>query len=196
MRRHRRFPPVNQQEQVSSVMGHTGNPAKRWAPPPVLSDPEGGSPLRNIALGRVPWLDWDVQWEVIQQEETLVPHPLLTWTLNTFGRVANLAGRRRREGPPVMPVAQTSPGWPLQVDWVAWQCVDMLAWWRELWVIPDIEDQWELTQNMRASFEVPMGRYQPEAGEMITPSHWPQSALERIGFCHPWNQEWIVRTIT
>ena len=46
--------------------------------------------------------------------------------------------------------------------WIEWcgQYVDMPAWWRELQVIPDIEDHWELTQKVRVSFEVPMVRYQ------------------------------------
>ena len=119
-RSHRRHPPVSQQEQIPSVVSHNGNSAKRQASSSSPSDPGGGSPLRNIALDGVPQLGLGYLMEVSWQKETLVltlsgPRP---WTLP--GRAPTLAGSRRLEGPLERPAAQTSPWWPLWVDWVAW----------------------------------------------------------------------------
>ena len=38
----------------------------------------------------------------------------------------------------------------------------MTAWWQELQAIPDVEDHQELTQKVRASFEVPMAQIQAQ----------------------------------
>ena len=41
----------------------------------------------------------------------------------------------------------------------------MLAWWGKLQAIPDVEDHQELTQKVRASFEVPVVRYWARSGK-------------------------------
>ena len=44
--------------------------------------------------------------------------------------------------------------------WIEWRslCICMPDWWKELIGIPGIDNFWELTQKMRASFEIPQVR--------------------------------------
>ena len=99
---------------VEGIWGVTGDacqltsksrPPQWWAalgtlqrgevPPPALSDLGGGSPLRNVALERVPQPRCPM--EVSQQEGTLIPHTLLTQTWSTIWEGTH-SSREQKEG--------------------------------------------------------------------------------------------------
>ena len=186
-RSHRRCLLVDQQEQVPSVVATPGTLQRGEPPPTALSDPGGRSPLRNVALERVPWPVLRCPTKVSQWEGTLVPNPLLTHTLNTFWEGTHPGRGAEEEGPPVRPVAQTPPGWPLQVDWVAWPICGYPGLVGR--AMGDARCRGPLTACLEgkgllwgAYGEIPGWKWEKWL------LHPASSAvyLERIGFCHPW----------
>ena len=105
-RRYSSHPPVSKQEQIPSVVDPLGTLQRGGLSHPALSDPGGGSPSRNIALGRVPqwgrappWLGLRCPMEASWKKGTLVPCPFLIWILNTSWQGTWPSRSRRRDGP-------------------------------------------------------------------------------------------------
>ena len=91
MRSHRRHPPVKQQEQIPSVVGHPWDSSKRWPPSPRPVRPRRWVTFKESSTGESASV-WDIPSqpqlrrhpkEASQQKGILVPHLLLTWILNT-----------------------------------------------------------------------------------------------------------------
>ena len=193
----RRHPLADQKVQGPSVAGHTGDPAKRQAPSP--------SPVRCIRHITFEENSTESDTSVDTQEMSdrsepsegdlgLPPSlkPNLEHFLGGHPSQQDQKGENPRWDPPPKP--------PLDdyCKWIEWhgQCVDMPAWWRELQVIPVVEDHWELAQKVMASFKVPMVLYQAGGGKMTTLPCWPQNAWGKIGSCYPRTHGWVGRIIT
>ena len=148
------------------MVGHTRDLAKRQAPFPSPVRPRRWVTFKEHSTGESALTGTETSNGTEPVGGDLGPHPLLTWTLNTFLEGTHPGREQKEGGTPASPAAQTSPGYD-HCEWIEWhsQCVDMPAWWGELWAISDVEDHQELTQKVRASFEVPMVRYQARGGK-------------------------------
>ena len=112
----------------------------------------------------------DQEAEPFSLEFDLGPPPELGSDVECFfqGQDA-LQGEGKTSDPPPEPSVEN---YEKCVKWRS-LCVCMLAWWKELIGIPDLGSFWELTQKIRATFEIPQVRCEVQGGDN---DYWAPSA--------------------